>query len=187
MTNENRYPCPCCGSLTYPVPPKEDIGGYICGICWWENDRFLRSEDDPSDQNHGITLREGRQNVASCGISDPKLILGWAENGFKPWPEILRMMCRRASRFQIHCWNEETEEIALALPWGEQKKFGWEYGAVIEGTVTEAFVDFLTALPEPDDKEIYNKKTPFFSIFFNNGFSIEHYGTEVNWTDRKEQ
>ena len=28
--------------------------------------------------------------------------------------------------------------------------------------------------------EIYNKMTPFFSIFFDNGFSSEHYGTELH-------
>ncbi|MEY8420785.1 hypothetical protein AALA83_16120 [Oscillospiraceae bacterium 44-5] len=35
-------------------------------------------------------------------------------------------------------------------------------------------------LEEPTDKEIENKLTPFFSIFLDNGFSSEHYGTKLN-------
>lgn len=33
----------------------------------WENDPFIRSEDEPSDSNHGMTLTEARQNYAACG------------------------------------------------------------------------------------------------------------------------
>lgn len=36
----------------------------------------------------------------------------------------------------------------------------------------------------PEDSELYDKMTPFFSIFFDNGFSSEHYGTELFvWID----
>ena len=41
------YNCPCCGNPTYPAPPKDDIG-FICGICWWENDPFIQSDDEPA-------------------------------------------------------------------------------------------------------------------------------------------
>lgn len=163
------------------MPPQEDIGGYICDVCWWENDLFIHTGDEPSDQNHGITLQEGKENFARCGVSYPQLLIVWAEHRIKPWHELMRMMCRKAAAFQIHCWNEETEEIALALRWGEKKDFPWELGVVIEGRVTEGLADFLAALPEPEDKEIYDKRTPFFSVFLNNGFSVEHYGTEINW------
>lgn len=63
---ESRYPCPCCKNRTYPVPPEDDVG-YICPVCFWENDPFIRSEDEPSDQNHGMTLTEARQNYAAFG------------------------------------------------------------------------------------------------------------------------
>ena len=48
-----KYPCPCCGYLTYPVP-REDAIAYICPVCFWENDVFVTSVDEPSDENHGI-------------------------------------------------------------------------------------------------------------------------------------
>ena len=43
-----KYPCPCCGYLTYPVP-REDAIAYICPVCFWENDVFVTSVDEPSD------------------------------------------------------------------------------------------------------------------------------------------
>ena len=42
----------------------------------------------------------------------------------------------------------------------------------------------LTHLPKPENNGLYDKMTPFFSIFFDNGFSSEHYGTEMYvWMD----
>ena len=52
-----RYPCPCCGQITLPVPPEEAVA-YICPVCWWENDVFISSDNEPSDENHGLTLSQ---------------------------------------------------------------------------------------------------------------------------------
>ena len=60
------YPCPCCGYLTFPVPKEEAIA-FICPVCFWENDVFDPGEDDPSDENHGMTLRQGRENYRKWG------------------------------------------------------------------------------------------------------------------------
>ena len=49
--------------------------------------------------------------------------------------------------------------------------------------MTPAFIDFLLSLPKPADTEIYNKMTPFFSLFLDTGFSSEHYGTELYLPD----
>ena len=51
-----KYPCPCCGNITLPVP-QEDAIAFICPICLWENDVFITSDEEPSDENHGMTLR----------------------------------------------------------------------------------------------------------------------------------
>ena len=59
-----KYPCPCCGYLTYPVP-REDAIAYICPVCFWENDVFVTSDDEPSDENHGIPLRTAQENYRS--------------------------------------------------------------------------------------------------------------------------
>ena len=173
------YPCPCCHNETFPAPPEKDIG-FICPICWWENDPFIVSDDEPSDQNHGLALRKARNNYNQCGISAPRLMIDWAASNIKPWNELILMLCEKAETFEIHCWNEEIEEINIALQYGTKKNFKWEGGTVIEGMVTDEFKNRLSALPKPQDTEIYDKKTPFFSLFFDNGFSSEHYGTEIH-------
>ncbi|MBQ8401227.1 MAG: hypothetical protein IJX14_04780 [Clostridia bacterium] len=66
------YKCKCCGHETLPVPP-EDAVAYICPICWWENDVFTADDDEPSDENHGLSLNQGRKNFRQHGICDPRL------------------------------------------------------------------------------------------------------------------
>ncbi|WP_295761062.1 CPCC family cysteine-rich protein [uncultured Oscillibacter sp.] len=61
-----RWPCPCCGYKTFPVP-KEDALAYLCPVCLWENDVFDPGEDRPSDENHGMTLAEGREAYKRLG------------------------------------------------------------------------------------------------------------------------
>ena len=71
--DDSRYPCPCCGYLTFPVPREAAIA-YICPVCFWENDVFDPGEDDPSDENGGMTLREGRENFRNYGAVRPDLV-----------------------------------------------------------------------------------------------------------------
>ena len=35
--------------------------------CLWENDVFVTSDDEPSDENHGISLRTAQENYRSFG------------------------------------------------------------------------------------------------------------------------
>lgn len=67
------YPCPCCGYRTYPVPKEEAIA-YICPVCFWENDMFTLSDDEPSDENHGMTLNEGRRNYSLFGACSQDML-----------------------------------------------------------------------------------------------------------------
>lgn len=60
------YPCPCCGYLTARYPRRNAIAD-ICPVCFWENDVFTPGEDDPSDENHGMTLRQGRAAYREIG------------------------------------------------------------------------------------------------------------------------
>ena len=46
---------------------------YICPICFWEIDLFIKSENEPSDQNHGLTLVEARQKYKRYGTVLPHL------------------------------------------------------------------------------------------------------------------
>ncbi|MGG0655345.1 CPCC family cysteine-rich protein [Rummeliibacillus pycnus] len=62
-------PCPCCGFITIP----NDAIAYICPVCLWEIDDFIQSNDEESDQNHGLTLNEARKNYQQFGSVLPRL------------------------------------------------------------------------------------------------------------------
>lgn len=98
---------------------------------------------------------------------------------FADWQRLLAEQLHTAQTFEIHCWAEETDVIQLVLQYGTRKDTGWPYGTVIAGPVTPAFTQMLLALPQPSDAQADTKRTPFFSIFLDNGFSASHYGTEV--------
>lgn len=70
---EGCFPCPCCGCLTFPVPKEEAIA-FICPVCYWENDVFEPGEDAPSDENRGMTLRQGRANYRKWGAVREDLV-----------------------------------------------------------------------------------------------------------------
>lgn len=58
-------PCPCCGNIT--IPNGGDATAYICPVCLWEIDPFAASEEEQSDQNHGLTLMQARENYRKYG------------------------------------------------------------------------------------------------------------------------
>lgn len=64
-------PCPCCGCVT--IPNGGDAIAYICPVCLWEIDPFIQSADEPSDQNHGLTLNQCRENYRTWGAVLPRL------------------------------------------------------------------------------------------------------------------
>ena len=64
-------PCPCCGYIT--IPNGGDALAYICPVCSWEIDLFIWSDDEPSDQNHGLSLSQARSNYARYGATMPEL------------------------------------------------------------------------------------------------------------------
>ena len=51
--------CPCCGYLT--IPNKGDALAYICPVCMWEIDLFIKSDDESSDLNKGLSLKEANR------------------------------------------------------------------------------------------------------------------------------
>lgn len=101
------------------------------------------------------------------------------ETGNGKWKALLAEHLITAKTFEIHCWNEETEWIDLALQYGYLKESDWQHGKIIAGSVTPEFTSMLLDLPKPTDTEIYNKMTPFFNVFLDDDFSSSHYGTEV--------
>lgn len=67
------FPCPCCGNLTLRYPPQNAVA-FICPVCFWENDVFDPGEDEKSDENGGMTLREGRENFKRWGAVREDLV-----------------------------------------------------------------------------------------------------------------
>lgn len=67
------HPCPCCGCLTLPVPQEEAIA-YICPVCYWENDVFLSDDEEPSDENHGMTLLQARENYRAFSACSKRFL-----------------------------------------------------------------------------------------------------------------
>ena len=101
-----------------------------------------------------------------------------SEKDNSKWIELISSYLTTAKTFEIHCWNEETEWIELALQYGRPKDDDWKYGKIIAGDVTPQFVQMLLGLPKPTDTELDNKMTPFFNVFLDNNFQSAHYGTE---------
>lgn len=103
-----------------------------------------------------------------------------AEGNLARWRDTTARFACTARTFEIHCWEDEGEALALALRCGEVRPCSWPGGVVVSGEVTPGFVRFLLALPRPAGDDPCRKMTPFFSIFFDNGYSSEHYGTELH-------
>ena len=76
-------------------------------------------------------------------------------------------------------WWNEIVRVKAALQFGHKVTSTWREGTVIRGRITKEFLSFLTEAPKPQDTEIYNKMTPFFTIIFGNTLHSEHYGTEI--------
>lgn len=104
---------------------------------------------------------------------------GYSCENYEEWKSIISEKLKTAEKFEIHCWEDEVCFIELALKYGSKKNCDWS-GTIIEGEVTEEFRQMILNQPEPQDKEIYDKFTPFFSIFLDNKFFSEHYGTELH-------
>lgn len=61
-----KYKCPCCGFYTFDEPHNRAVGD-ICPVCYWEIDPFVRSGDEESGANHGLSLTVCRENFRQFG------------------------------------------------------------------------------------------------------------------------
>ena len=108
-----------------------------------------------------------------------EVMLDRSEEDNSKWLSYISAALDGAKTFEIHCWNEETEWIELALRYGKLKDDDWRHGKIITGDVTPEFVKMLLDQPKPADTEIYNKMTPFFNVFLDDKFQSCHYGMEL--------
>lgn len=130
------------------------------------------------------TLSEAIQDLKPALIPDNPVehecvTLDRDETDNSKWLAYITDALKEAMTFEIHCWNEETEWIDLALQYGKLKDDDWRHGKIIAGDVTPEFVQMLLSQPKPTDTEIENKMTPFFNVFLDDKFQSCHYGTEL--------
>lgn len=64
---ESRYPCPCCGHLSFRQPP----GSYdICPICFWEDDPTQLRWPYLSGGANKPSLAEAQVTYAAIGVCE---------------------------------------------------------------------------------------------------------------------
>lgn len=107
------------------------------------------------------------------------ILVGRDYNDKRWWNDLVLACAVIGDSFEIHCWHDEKAEIQAALKYGHKVISSWSGGTVIRGRITREFINFLIDTKKPTDTQIYNKMTPFFTIFFGNKFHSEHYGTEI--------
>ncbi|MDI3508254.1 MAG: hypothetical protein PWP48_709 [Clostridiales bacterium] len=95
------------------------------------------------------------------------------------WKKIIQYFAKQGDKFKIRCWNEEHEEIKKAQSYGRVSQNGSDFETSIQGIVSDNMIKEILAMPEPQDKTIYNKMTDFFTFYVENKISSEHYGTEL--------
>ena len=96
MSEEKKYPCPCCGSLTLSEPPPGTFD--ICDVCDWEDDRVQYDEPGLDEGANHVSLREARENYRKYGIADPRCWAYLPERAPANWREIVaRFKAERGS------------------------------------------------------------------------------------------
>lgn len=97
----------------------------------------------------------------------------------KLWRELVGCCARNGELFEIQCWRNEKEQIALL------EKFAWQTrqtnGELVtfQGVITADFISFLTSGKKPRDSQGYVKYTPYFIVKLGKNFSSEQYGAEI--------
>lgn len=83
------YKCLCCGCKTLDSRAEYDI----CPVCFWEDDAYVDLSEEPfkslyfdsepseeelldipSDANHGLTLRQGKENYLAFGACEKEML-----------------------------------------------------------------------------------------------------------------
>ena len=59
------------------------------------------------------------------------LALDATEPDNQRWKALVEQYAKTAASFEIHCWNEETEWIALALQYGNSTKIRLILGTMV--------------------------------------------------------
>ena len=64
-----KFPCPCCGYLTFSGSP----GSYdICHVCFWEDDPVQLLDPWYVGGANKVSLQQAQENYSRCGVSEEK-------------------------------------------------------------------------------------------------------------------
>jgi hypothetical protein len=70
IDEEERYPCPCCGFLTFFGETRGTFD--ICQVCGWEDDEVQFKSPDREGGANGVSLNEARANYIKFGAAKKK-------------------------------------------------------------------------------------------------------------------
>ncbi|WFD08681.1 CPCC family cysteine-rich protein [Tepidibacter hydrothermalis] len=73
---KDRTMCPCCGNYTFSIGTEKNVYlcGSICPVCYWEIDPFVSDDEEPSDSNHGLSLKQAKENYKTFGACIERLV-----------------------------------------------------------------------------------------------------------------
>lgn len=98
-----KYKCLCCGYRTL-----DERGGYdICPICFWEDEPGQREDDldKKSGANHGLTMRQAKENYKRFGACEESMI----KNVRKPNEDEIMEKDRMDKQFKF-CLEADKEK-----------------------------------------------------------------------------
>ena len=67
-----KYPCPCCGYLTFEYEPNGDYD--ICPVCFWEDDLVQQKNPDFEGGANLVSLNQAKENFKMFGACERKYI-----------------------------------------------------------------------------------------------------------------
>ena len=73
-------------------------------------------------------LKPAPEVPAGADLLNKSMTFDRSEKDNSKWIELISGYLATAKTFEIHCWNEETEWIELALQYGKLKDDDWKYG-----------------------------------------------------------
>lgn len=98
----------------------------------------------------------------------------WLYRVDRDWlKRFVRHFAKPGLSFELHCWNEETEAIALAKSIAHPKVSDWKHGVYYEGVVTQENIPVLATISDEEEA------TPFFDILIDGDLCCEHWGNEI--------
>jgi hypothetical protein len=123
-TPELRYPCPCCGHVTFDDPPGSHM---ICPVCLWEDDAVQLRWPDYSGGANGPALIDAQRTYAEIGAVKARLLRyvrpATAAEQVEPWwrPVDLAIDPFEPRGVSLMPWPESLPRDGNHTPWPEDR------------------------------------------------------------------